>query len=333
VITVKIPTRLSRWVCVLILSSSAVACGGSGGGSTPASTTSGATSIIFQQPLEAGITSHLFVPNASNASAPTGVFELVYWQMNPGSPNGLLVPTSWDASAKTGFSPSTLTGTELGTENVPGATTAQMDEGTVGVYLNSAALPGSADGQKMMITPRIAFAAGTAPVPFASSTTVLNGSMDLQIPTASGSDTYCNVVFEFQDTAGVRISYGVDIFRNGWTDMQMSTGYDAPTNSYQLNSPLGVEQQYVTMAAGSAGATGSAWVGWRSFQWSISEAQFAAALQYLSTTFPTAVQDTDPTQYSLVEMHLNAEFHFNPEPATLGWSMTKWTVWLSDSGG
>jgi hypothetical protein len=313
----------------------AVACGGSGGGSTPASTTptAGATSVIFQQPLEADITSHLFVPNASNTSAPAGVFELVYWQTNPGSPNGLLVPTTWDASAVTGFSPSTLTGTELGTENAPGATTAQMDDGTVGVYLNSADLPGSPDGQKMMITPRIAFAAGTAPVPFASSTAVLNVSMDLQIPTASGSDTYCNVVFEFQDTAGVRISYGVDIFRNGSTNMQMSTGYDAPSNSYQLNAPLGAAQQYVTMAAGSAGVTGSTWVGWRSFQWSISEAQFAAALKYLSTIFPREVQDIDPTQYSLVEMHLNAEFHFNPEPATLGWSMTNWSVWLSDSGG
>jgi hypothetical protein len=68
-------------------------------------------------------------------------------------------------------------------------------------------------------------------------------------------------------------------------------------------------------------------------QWSISEAQFAAALKYLSATFPTEVQDVDPTQYSLVEMHLNAEFHFNPEPATLGWSMTNWSAWLSDSGG
>ena len=134
----------------------------------------------------------------------------------------------------------------------------------------------------------------------------------------------------FEDPNGVRISYGVEIFRNGSRPQLVGSGYEVDSNSYMLNSPLGVDQQFVTKAHDSASATGTPWLGWQHFEWSISQAQFVAALDYLVAHSPSKVQLTYPTQYMLVEMHLNAEFHFQPDPAELGWSMHGWKVWIPD---
>jgi hypothetical protein len=96
-----------------------------------------------------------------------------------------------------------------------------------------------------------------------------------------------------------------------------------------LNSPLGLDQTFVTQVQGSASWTGVPWLGWQHFEWSISQAQFVAALNYLVAQYPGKVQSTDPTQYILAEVHLNAEFHFQPAPAELGWSMRGWKVWTT----
>jgi hypothetical protein len=208
-----------------------------------------------------------------------------------------------------------------------------MDGDTVGAYLNSADLPSSPAGQKMMITPQFTFAPGNEPVPFSNSNSSLSASMDLQIPTAVGNDAYVVADFLFEDPNGVRISYGVKIFSNGRTNQVVGSSYDAPSNGYQLNSPLGVDQRFVTPAPGSALSTGTPWLGWRHFEWSISQTQFVAALNHLVAQFPEKVQSTDPTQYVLAEVHLNAEFHFQPAPAQLGWSMSGWKVWATGSGG
>jgi len=154
--------------------------------------------------------------------------------------------------------------------------------------------------------------------------------MDLQIPTAVGADTYVVADLLFVGPNGVRISYGVEIFHNGAAHPTAATGYDAPSNSYMLNSPLGIDQRFVTQVQGSASWTGAPWLGWQTFEWSISQAQFIAALNYLVAEWPGKVQSADPTQYALAEVHLNAEFHFQPAPAQLGWSMRGWKVWTAE---
>jgi hypothetical protein len=286
--------------------------------------------ILFEQPQESGIAGHLVVPLANHTPPPKGVFTLVLWQPNPSAPNGQLVPTAWDAGTQTGFTPaSPLTATQLGFQPKAGSSTAQMDSNTVGVYLNSADLPGAPAGQKMMITPQFTFQPGNEPVPFANSNSVLSGSMDLQIPTAVGKDTYILADLLFKDPNGVRISYGVAIFHNGANHPVVGSGHDVPSNSYMLNSPLGLDQTFVTQVQGSSSWTGVPWLGWQHFEWSISQAQFVAALNYLVAQYPGKVQSTDPTQYILAEVHLNAEFHFQPAPAELGWSMRGWKVWTT----
>ena len=132
-----------------------------------------------------------------------------------------------------------------------------MGSNMVGAYLNSNDLPSSPAGQKMMITPQFIFNPGNEPVPFASSNSTLSGSMDLQIPTAVGADTYIVADLLFVGPNGARISYGVEIFHNGSTHSSVASGYDAPSNSYMLNSPLGIDQRFVARVKGSAAWTGT----------------------------------------------------------------------------
>jgi hypothetical protein len=257
---------------------------------------------------------------------------MILWQPNPSSPSGLLVPTTWDAGARTGFAPTSPVSTQLGFQNQPGTSTAQMEDGIVGAYLNSADLPRAPTGQKMMITPQYLWSAGNEPAPFASSTSVLNAQMDLQIPTAMGNSTYVTTDFLFEGPNGVRISYGVKLFNNGSVDPVIGGDYNADSNVYELNSPLGLDQQFVTLAPGSATASTSPWTGWRHFQWTVSRVQFAAALKYLSAEHPGIIQSTDASKYLLAEVHLNAEFHFQPAAAELGWSMRGWQVSVTEPG-
>jgi len=329
---------------ILLLSAVLVGCNGSnsptsaapGTGSTGGTSTgtgsppgTSATAWLFEQPQFSGIANHFVVPPASHTGPPQGAFALVLWQANPFQPNGELVATGWDAGSKTGFTPSAAMASQLGFRNQTGSSTAQMEDDTVGAYINSQDLPHSSADQKMMITPQFIFQSGSEPVPFSSAHTVLNGSMDLQIPTALGADTYVVLDLLFKGANGVRISYGVAIFHNDGLSSTAGSGHDAPTNSYMLNSPLGLDERFVTRAADSASATGTPWTGWRHFEWSISEAQFVSALEYLTAKFPGAVTSTDPAQYLLAAVHLNAEFHDQGQPAELGWSMRQLRLWTT----
>lgn len=310
---------------------SASGTGSTGGTSTGTGSSGGTTNAtsLFEQPQFSGIASHFVVPPASHTGPPQGVFTLVLWQANPFQSNGELVATGWNAGSMTGFTPSAASASQLGFKNQTGSSTAQMEDDTVGAYINSQDLPQSSTDQKMMITPQFIFQSGSEPVPFASAHAVLNGSMDLQIPTAVGSDVYVVADLLFKGANGVRISYGIAIFRNGGPSSTAGTGLDAPTNSYMLNSPLGLDERFVTRAANSAPATGTPWSGWQHFEWSISEAQFVSALEYLSAQFPGAMASTDPAQYLLAEVHLNAEFHDRGTQAALGWSMRQLKLWTT----
>jgi len=284
---------------------------------------------LFEQPQLSGIADNFVVPPATHKAPPKGVFTLVLWQPNRYLSDGLLVPTGWDAGTDTGFTPPTAMAAQLGFQNKPGTSTAQMEADAVGAYINSRDLQQSSADQKMMITPQFTFPSGAQPMPFASPQSSLNGSLDLQIPTAEGSDVYVVADMLFEGLNGVRISFGVAIFRNGGAPSVVGSGYDSPSNTYMLNSPLGVDQRFVTRASESDAATGTPWSGWRHFEWSISEDQFVSGLQYLNAKFPTAVTSTDPTHYVLAQIHLNAEFHTKGQPAELGWSMRGLKLWTT----
>src|SRR5579872_3508150 len=301
-----------------------------GGAASSGSTSTGTTTILFEQPQVSGIAGNFDAARAANHTAPPkGSFTMVLWQANRFQSNGQLVSTTWDAGARTGFTPALPATAQLGFQNLAGTSTAQMEGDTVGAYLNSQDLPQSTADQKMMITPQYIFPAGSQPMPFAHPQGSLSGSFDLQIPVAVGSDAYVTADLLFENPSGVRVSYGIEIFHNGAGHPVEGSAIDPITGSYMLNSPLGVDTRFVTAGSDSASVTGTPWSGWRHFDWSISEAQFVSALQHLTATYPGKVTSTDPVQYVLAEVHLNAEFHTKGQPAQLGWSMRGLTLWTT----
>ena len=303
----------------------------SGGGGTGGGTGTGtsSTTTLFEQPQLGGIAGNFVVPVATHTPPPKGAFTLVLWQADKFMTNGLLVPTGWDAGTDTGFTPSTAMAAQLGFQNKPGTSTAQAEADTVGAYINSQDLPVSSADQKMMITPQYIFPLGSQPMPFASSPSLLGGALELQIPTAAGAEAYVVADLLFMDLNGVRISYGIKIFSTGGVHPVVGSGYASDSNTYTLNSPLGVDERFVTKASASGSATGTPWSGWRHFEWSISQAQFVSGLNYLTTQFPGKVTSTDPAHYVLAEVHLNAEFHTMGQPAELGWSMRGLKLWTT----
>lgn len=330
----KIP--LKAWAVLLVLPIAACNGSGSGAGTSGSSGSggssggTGATTVLFEQPQVTGIAGHFADPLATHTAAPEGAFAMVLWEPDRFQSNGQPVPTGWDAGSQTGFTPSDAMSAQLGFQNQTGTSTAQMEDGTVGAYLNSQDLPPSTSDQKMMITPEFTFPSGSQPLPFVSAQSSVSGSFDAQVPMAVGPDTYVTADLLFEDvTSGVRISYGVVIFHNDDKNPVVSTGYDAPSGNYMLTSPLGVDQRYVTRASNSALWSGTPWSEWRHFEWSISEAQFVSGLQLLTTQFPGKVTSTDPSEYVLTKIHLNAEFHTKGQVAELGWSMRGMKLWTT----
>jgi len=290
---------------------------------------SAADTVLFEQPTVAGITNNFFVAHVTKAALPTGKFNMVVFQPDPHTSDGYLVPTAWNAGSQTGFAPLAPMTAQNGYLNLAGMSTAQMEGDTVGAYINSKDLPTSLTNQLMMFAPNYIFASGTQPVPFASSTSVLSGELDLQVPTAVGKVTYVAADFAFLDPSGVRISYSVNLFHNMAPRPVIGTHYDVAEAVYIIDTPLSTSTQFLTRAAGSSSFTGTPWQGYRHFQWTINQAQFVAAIKYLAAKYPGKIRYMDPSQYVLASMHLNAEFHYSPAAAELGWSMRGWKIWVS----
>jgi hypothetical protein len=311
---------LRQSVSALILAAIATA----GSASEPATTTT--TNILFEQPLESGITNNIYVAHADTGGLPKGSWDLVALQKDPFTPTGILVTTPWDAGSQTGFTPTSPGTAQLGFRNVAGTSTAQMEGDTVGVYINSQDLPTKLHNQLMMISPQYQWPDGAAPVVFASSKAVLHTAFDLQVPTAAGDNTYINVDLLFVDSRGTRVSVGTKIFDNGAKKAVVGTHYNVPENVYIFNSPL-VTGEFETVATESMLTTGVPWAGYRHVHFSIDQAQLTEALKYLMSVYPGKIQSSNPTDYVLGEVHLNAEFTYSPAPAELGWSMKNMKVW------
>ena len=115
----------------------------------------GSPQILFEQPMLGGIAGNFHVPPAEHKYPADKPFNLVLWQPNPTRPDGQLVPTDWKAGDRTGFYPAApLLAHQAAFRNAAGASTVQIDGGTVGVYLNSHDLPKGSPGNKMMIRRR-----------------------------------------------------------------------------------------------------------------------------------------------------------------------------------
>ncbi len=302
----------------------------------PARPASADTQVFFEQPSFSGIAGHLFVPKAVHHPPPVGSFELLLWQPNPATPDGMLVPTSWDAGQMTGFTPpGPLARYQLGFRDAPGASTAQAAGDTVGAYIDSQDLPAGSLQDKMMVTPEYRAPHGQDLQPFSRPGRAVRVMLDLQIPVArdghiAGSVVHASADLSFQDMhTGIRVSYGCNLFFNGRGGHSPGhIAYDQPSGSVMANSRVDSDSPWLTLLPGSATRQTQPWRGWRHFDFAITQGNFTAALEQLRRQSPTA--STDPADYRLTGFHLNAELHFGAAPAVMGWSMRRARVTVED---
>ena len=296
-------------------SSASVSITGSGGGTT-----------LLQQATVTGIAGNLFVNGArgqGGGDPPNGTFAMVSDQANPLTGSGLFQVNTWDPSALTGFKPNNPSGAQLAYAATGPTTIAQYEGNTLGVYLQSADLPSGTD---QMIAAQTFYAGLNL---FTNSSVVLNESMTLQVPTSNGATPFIAVKHFFSGPGGANFDIAVLLFHNGATNAPApSITYDAHTNAYVLEVALGAASSapYVTSVSGAY--TGTPYTGFTPLAWSISQPQVVAALQALHAAYPAIYTTTDPTQYQITNMHVNAEIRGLPNSDTLGWSMKDWIVSL-----
>lgn len=226
---------------------------------------------------------------------------------------GIWVPSPGNASIGTGV----------------GHTAAQVDGGRVGAYLNSRDLFTGSPGMRMMISPGYQFA--TTVTPFSAPGAVIAASVDLQVPSATNvpshnlSNCYAKLDWLFMHVRnGARVSVSTGLFSNGGTPSQDGSGFDTLTNTAIADAFCAPFSQLVTIGAGSEAFQSQTWRGLRTFRYTMSQDQFAAAL---AAAAPLAAAHgytlpVEPDQYAIASLHLNAELHYtHNKPATLGWSM------------
>jgi hypothetical protein len=296
--------------------------------------------VIFEQPVLAGVSGNLHVPPAEHKYPSDKSFNLILWQANPHRTDGELVPSNWRAGDMTGFYPSApLSEHQASFRDAEGATTAQAEGGTVGVYLNSKDLPNAAAVTKMMITPAFKPPAAQRVYPFAQPGVALANSLELQVPVAHdlnqrGNFTYVVSVFVFEDrSTHTQISYEFNIFHDNPRQKtaappnpekmdQTAVGvFDKNSHSFQVGNPIAPGSRVLTMLSGSTLFQAHPWHGWRLFDAAITRENFQAGLQDLSKKSSSFSGSQNPADYALTEWHLNAELQCSTGPAELGWSM------------
>src|SRR5579862_4659158 len=299
------PENLRRCVIASILAVVTAGLASAAGTSTP----------LLEQPLESGIANNVFVADVDKV--PLGSWEMVIGQKSPYTATGRLVTTAWNAGSQTGFTPVSPSTAQVGYRNKAGTSTVQMEDGTVGAYLNSSDLPTSLTEQNMVFSPQYKWPAGAAPVAFSQSTSVLNAELELQVPTADGKATCVKLDLLFLDPSGTHILFGVQIFCNEAPGAVVRTFYSPLEGIYKVNAPLATGQQFLSLTTGSMTKVGVPWSGYRHVQFSINPTQFSAAIKYLMSQYPGKLTLYDPTQYVLSQVRLDAEFHYSTAPAEI----------------
>jgi hypothetical protein len=260
--------------------------------------------VLFTQPALSGVTDNLYVLTRP----PVGSWSLLALQTNPYSKNGKFVPSNWPAGDKTGFF-----GSQEAFRDQLDSTTAQAQGDVVGAYLNSADLIHGSKGSKLMITPQVQFASPVRPY---ASAQAMGLTLQLQVPSASGKEAYVSSDLEFADiVSGALITYTAALFQyNSALKGTCVLGYDGPTGSHTVTCPLLPGVQFLTATLGTERA--APWAGFKTFGYSVTKDQFAAALK----AFNIPGASLNPADYQLMAFHLNAELHYM-ELSTLGWSM------------
>lgn len=305
--------------------------------------------IVFEQPSLDGVEGNFHVPKAEHRYPSEHSFNLLLWQPNPGRSDGQLVPTRWNAGAMTGFYPQEpVERHQAAFRDSDGSSTVQIDDGTVGVYLNSRELPDSTPGKKMMITPE--FKPKEAIYPFEASGTELDTELELQVPVATDQHRPGNLAYVVSDlvledrTSRQTITFEVKLFHHnpGGAGAAMKPEhmrrtevgkYDEYSHTFQVGSPIAPGSRVCTTLPGTALYQTDTWTGWRPFRFAITRENLEAAVHDLKESAPQFHGSDNPADYRIVNWHLNAELTFASGPAELGWSMRHARLEIAPNGG
>lgn len=285
-----------------------------------------ARGVIFEQPRLDEAAPHAYVVSKPRK----GSFYLVLWQKNPHEHDGRLIPVTWRVGDKTGFYPSRpLERHQLGMRNIFSSTALQIEGDTVGAYLNSADLGRAIDGKesKEMVAPAYEFPALMQQALLAGDNSAFACSLQLQVPTASDhggpkSRAYVNLNLLFAKNNGnVRLSFNGGLFANGRGDYSERLGYDPVTRNVLVLTPILPTSKWSAYNVDSEIRQSLPWRGWKTFQFRLTRETFASALKAAKDKHPEISWGSDPAEWKLVQIHLNAEIHYETGAAELGWSM------------
>ena len=303
-----------------------------------------------------------------NPSDPA-TFSLYQWQVNEylnssGQQYIEDLPASWNMGLQTGFEPS---GTPLSNYQMtmnPNATStspstgAQVQGGTIGIYLNSADMlvPGENCNKndptdcKVGILPGVrVFPKDTFAPPFSSSTTILTVSLDLKVPTAStnkvspcSSQSYIGLDILFNDPkTGLNVTFDGSAFSSGDAKSGGETIHiDPATQNIVVSSPVGQNGNLYSTPVPNTGVwTNATWNNaYVPYAFAISYANFGAAIQNIITqnitigSVQTGQMSSNPSVYTLVGVHINGELGQATAAclATLGYSEQNFQISVSN---
>lgn len=289
--------------------------------------------LLFAQPVvsQSSIDDLLVSPRAGNVSKPPPLdrFSLIFWQRNPRTADGRLVPKR-DSSAA-------LTGIDVGENQRESMQRGEASEGkgvsvqavgdAVGAFLTSEGFPTPKQGiGKLMITPQYKWSNQRAVKPFANGDKI-TVDFQLQVPIASakrvpGSGAYVTSGLLFVDPGkGTRLSLGAGAFSAGKQNWSGGIAIDPATHGIMVNSPISPTAEFIYVPPESADYTAETWRGWKEFRYEIDAIRFKKALESAASRYPELRISTDPADYILQNFHLNAEIRYDKGDAMLGWSM------------
>ena len=241
-------------------------------------------------------------------STPLDLALVDLWRLGAGP---LANETAWDVSAWTG---SGLVGAAasralLPPANVNGSTAVQFAGGVFGASLNLFTTPLAPTDSLGTITIENNWSPTTRVQPWAAPGRLLDMSVDYQAFSAfrTGVAVYSSWSLGISNNVTGRFVW----YETALWDLDRDLGgdelwIDTISGNVIVHGVLGVPSAFHTMAADSAASSSSVWAGFRTFHWTISAAEVAAAIKGAEAKFNTTL-GSDPSEWILVHTNIELE--------------------------
>jgi len=219
---------------------------------------------------------------ATNPSE-TGQF-FVRAEQNAGGGVPTFVANGWAAHTYTGFTPNSPSTAQLSYATGAGPTTTfQAENNNIGVYMQASDWSSGSPNGKFMFAPETLLAGAS---PFTNLSGTLKSTMKLQVPTATngGANPFINADFLFTGPGGLPFTFNVGLFALSGTAALSASNDLGNTGDWIFVSPLLTSAPYSTYVTSTGAGTyaTSEFSGLTTYNFTVSAAQFTAALNYMA---------------------------------------------------